>query len=282
MKIIQDIKTIHRAIAGMKAKGQTIGFVPTMGYLHQGHAALLRRCKKENDISVLSIFVNPKQFAPDEDFARYPRDLKKDELLAKKENVDIIFHPSVEEVFPDGYRTYVEVEGLSETLCGRTRSGHFKGVATIAAKLLNIISPDVMYLGQKDAQQAAILSKMVQDLNLPVRVKIHPTLREKDGLAMSSRNMYLSEQQRKEAPILFQALNAAKTKILKGERSSSCIIPFISKMISRNTSGRIDYIEWVDGKTLAPIKIFKDNVLLTLAVWFGPARLIDNVVVRIR
>ena len=156
MKIIKDIKTIRRVLVASRRKGKTIGFVPTMGYLHEGHAALLRQCKKENDFSVLSIFVNPKQFAPQEDFKKYPRDFKKDELLAKKEKVDIIFYPSVEEMYPDGYRTYVEVEEFSHALCGHARPGHFKGVATVVSKLLNIVSPDVLYLGQKDAKRVLI------------------------------------------------------------------------------------------------------------------------------
>jgi len=282
MKIIKDIKTIRPILLAAKKKQKTIGFVPTMGYLHEGHAALLRQSKKENDVSVLSIFVNPKQFTPREDFEKYPRDWKKDELLAKKEKVDIIFYPSVEEMYPQGYRTYVEVEELSCVLCGRSREGHFKGVATVVLKLLNIVSPDVLYLGQKDAQQAVILSKMIEDLNFSLKVKVHPTVRERDGLAMSSRNSYLNQQQRKEAPILFQALNSAKTNILEGERHSQKIIQFISNMISQNTNGRVDTIECVNAQTLKPLKMLSGIVLIALAVWFGQARLIDNLTVRIR
>lgn len=282
MKTIQNIKTMRGLIQRIRRKQKTIGFVPTMGYLHAGHAALLRQSKKENDISVLSIFVNPKQFGPREDFKKYPRDFKKDELLAKKEKVDIILYPSAEEMYPDGYRTYVEAEGLGSVLCGRSRPGHFKGVATVVSKLLNIVSPDVLYLGQKDAQQAVILGKMVEDLNFPVRVKILPTVREQDGLAMSSRNSYLNQAQRKEAPILFRTLNSAKTRILEGERNPSKIIQSISQMISQNTNGRIDYVECVNAKTLEPLKVFSGNVLIALAVWFGRTRLIDNLTVRIR
>ncbi len=282
MKTIQDIQTMRGVIQRARGQKKRIGFVPTMGYLHEGHAALLRQSKKENNFSVLSIFVNPKQFGPQEDFKEYPRDFKKDELVAKKEKVDIIFYPSVEEMYPQGYRTYVEVEELSQVLCGRSRLGHFKGVATVVSKLLNIVSPDVLYLGQKDAQQTVILSKMVENLNFPVQVKVLPTVRERDGLAMSSRNSYLTEQQRKDAPILFQALSSAKTMILEGERNSQKITQSISQMISKNTNGRIDYIECVNARTLKPLKVSSGIVLIALAVWFGQTRLIDNLTVRIR
>src|SRR3990167_6220142 len=207
MKIIRSARNLTKLIARFKSQRKKIGFVPTMGFLHKGHTALLRRCRKENDISILSIFVNPAQFSPTEDYRRYPRDLNHDKFFAKKENVDIIFYPSVDDMYPKRYRTFVEVERLSNELCGRFRPGHFKGVATIVAKLLHIVSPDVMYLGQKDAQQAMLLTKMVEDLNFPTRIKILPTVREKDGLAMSSRNRYLNPQERKIAVALFQALS---------------------------------------------------------------------------
>lgn len=282
MKTAQSLKVMRGLIQQARWKRKTIGFVPTMGYLHEGHASLLRQCKKENDLSVLSIFVNPKQFAPNEDFEKYPRDFKKDELLAKKEKVDIIFYPSAEEMYPSGYQTYVEVEELSCVLCGRSRPGHFKGITTVVAKLLNIISPDVMYLGQKDAQQVVILKKVVEDLNFSVKVRIHPTAREPNGLAMSSRNSYLTPKQRNEASILFQALNSAKNKILKGEHDPQKIIQVISDMISQNSSGRIDYIECVNAENLRPLEILSGNILMALAVWFGRARLIDNLTVRIQ
>ncbi len=264
-----------------KQKRKKIGFVPTMGYLHEGHASLLRQCKKENDISVLSIFVNPKQFAVNEDFEKYPRDQKKDELLAKKEKVDIIFHPSVKEIYPDGYLTSVAVERLGNYLCGKSRPGHFKGVATVVAKFLNIVLPDVLYLGQKDAQQALIIQRMIEDLNFPVKVKVLSTVREMDGLAMSSRNNYLTPQERKEAPILFQTLNSAKEKILAGEADIHSIIEMMRSTISKNTTGRIDYIECVNARTLEPINVLGGEVLIAVAVWFGQARLIDNLMVRI-
>ena len=286
MKIIKDINSVRRNILFAKSRGKKIGFVPTMGYLHEGHASLLRQCKKENDISVLSVFVNPKQFGPNEDFKEYPRDYKKDELLAKKEKVDIIFHPSIKEMYPDersepsGYLTSVEVERLGNCLCGKSRPGHFKGVTTVVAKLLNIVSPDVLYLGQKDAQQVVIIRTMMEDLNFPSNVKVLATVREKDGLAMSSRNRYLTPLERKEAPILFQALRSAKEKILDGERNPDRIIEMIRSMISKNSNGRIDYIECLKAKTLEPMIALSGEVLIALAVWFNQTRLIDNILVR--
>ena len=281
MQIIKRVGVLRSLINREKEKKKRIGFVPTMGALHEGHLSLIRGSKKENGLTILSIFVNPIQFGPKEDFKSYPRDQKKDIFLAKKGNVDIIFYPSIMEMYPSGYKTYIEVEDLSWTLCGRSRPGHFRGVTTIVAKLLNILSPDVIYLGQKDAQQCAIIERMVRDLNFPTKVKIMPTIRESDGLALSSRNQYLSAQQRKEAAILYQSLLLAKEKISKGVRSSSQIISLITKNIKRRTSGRIDYVECVDGSTLMPLKILRGKIIIALAVLFEKARLIDNVTVKV-
>ncbi len=282
MRVITSVSFMRRLSQKAGRERKTIGFVPTMGCLHEGHASLLRKSKKENDITVLSIFVNPKQFTPTEDFARYPRDFKKDELLAKNQKVDIIFHPSAEEIYPEGYLTAVEVEGLSDILCGKFRPGHFRGVTTVVLKLLNIVSPHRLYLGQKDAQQAVIIQKMVEDLNVPVKVKVLPTVREEDGLAMSSRNAYLTAQERQEARILFEALNLATTKILSGERDSKNIVGMIRDLIrSKTQTSRIDYIECVDARSLEPLTILSGDILIALAVWFGAARLIDNICVRL-
>jgi pantoate--beta-alanine ligase len=268
-------------VAKLKNQKKTIGFVPTMGFLHEGHASLLRQSKKDNDVTVLSIFVNPRQFGPNEDLKNYPRDIKKDEKLAKIENVDIIFYPSVDEIYPTDYLTNVEVSVLSNRLCGTTRPGHFRGVATVVLKLVNMVLPDVMYLGQKDAQQAIIIHKMIEDLNVPLKVKVMPTVREADGLAMSSRNSYLTAVERQEAVILNQALKDAQRKILAGERSVSKVIAMIRRKIETQTSGIVDYIECVSAKDLTSVKKIAEDVLIALAVKFGRARLIDNVIVNV-
>jgi pantoate--beta-alanine ligase len=252
-----------------------------MGFLHEGHASLMRRSVKENDVTVLSIFVNPKQFGPGEDLKNYPRDIKKDEKLAKKENIDIIFYPSVDEIYPTGYLTNVEVSGLSDKLCGASRPGHFRGVATVVLKLLNMVAPDVMYLGQKDAQQALIIRRMVEDLNVPVKVSVMPTVRETDGLAMSSRNSYLSPEERREAVVLHEALSRASHDIKAGERSASKLLQTIRRMITQQTAGTVDYVECVDTKSVLPVSKIAGEVLIALAVKFGRARLIDNLIINV-
>ena len=281
MKVIKTVQEIRKFIQTAKAKDKTIGFVPTMGALHEGHLSLMRQSKKENDITVVSIFVNPKQFGPKEDFARYPREEKKDKLLAQRAKVDIIFYPSVEEIYPQGYLTYVEVEQLTQGLCGRSRPGHFRGVTTVVTKLLNIVTPNILYLGQKDAQQAIVLRKMIQDLNISTEVKICPTIREKDGLAMSSRNSYLSDEHRQEAPFLFQSLKYAQKKIAEGERNVTAINREVTLMIEKNTSAEIEYVECVNTQTLRPLKTIQGEMLLALAVRFGPTRLIDNLMFKV-
>ncbi|HBR15456.1 MAG TPA: pantoate--beta-alanine ligase [Candidatus Omnitrophica bacterium] len=281
MRVIRSIHSLRQVINKAKRQNKKIGFVPTMGALHDGHRSLLKKCRRENNLVVLSIFVNPQQFAPHEDYAQYPRDKKKDELLAKKENVDIIFYPSEEIMYPKGYLSYVTVESISDLLCGKSRPGHFKGVATIVAKLLNCVSPDILYLGQKDAQQAYILKKMIADLNFPVKVKICPIIRENDGLAMSSRNRYLTQQERKEAPILFQSLQEAKRKILAGERNLITISRLMESNIKRYSHGKLDYIECVDPGTLAPLAQIQKKFMIALAVKLGKTRLIDNIIIQI-
>ncbi len=283
MKVISSISRLRREVGLLKRKGMRVGFVPTMGALHEGHLSLIRKARKDNDVVVVSIFVNPTQFGPGEDFSRYPRNFKRDRALCKAEGVDIIFYPSTEEMYPQPYRTFVEVEQLDEYLCGRSRPGHFRGVCSVVAKLFNIVSPDIAYFGQKDIQQAIIIKQMIKDLNFPVKMKIMPIVREKDGLAMSSRNTYLSEEERKEATVLYRSLCLAKDMIRKGERRPGRIIKKMQELIE-NTSGRIDYIEMVDMDSLSPIKKLKeqDRVIIALAVWFGKARLIDNIIVTVR
>jgi pantoate--beta-alanine ligase len=281
MKIITTVAAMQCFSQRAKSQGRKIGFVPTMGYLHEGHGALLRTCKKENDLSVLSIFVNPTQFGPNEDYRRYPRDKKHDEMLAKKEKIDIIFYPSEKEMYPSGYLTYVTVEKITDVLCGASRPGHFRGVTTIVAKLLNAVCPDVLYLGQKDAQQIAVLRQMVTDLGWPTRIKVMPTVREQNGLALSSRNSYLSTEERHQALSLYQSLKRAEMLIKKGERRSRVIVNEMKKMIQKNTLAKIDYIHCVDAKTLSPTKHLTGDILIALAVFIGKTRLIDNVLIHV-
>ena len=280
MRVIRSVSSIQQSIKKAKAAGKTVGFVPTMGALHEGHRSLLRCCRRENDIVVLSIFVNPKQFGPKEDLAKYPRRERADKKLAKKEKVDIMFVPSAKAMYPSGYLTYIEVARMTQGLCGRSRPGHFKGVTTVVGKLLYIIMPDVLYLGQKDAQQAAVLTRMVRDLNFPVFVKTYPTVREADGLAMSSRNQSLSAGQRKEAAVLYRSLKEARQNIAAGNRLATAIVGKIRSRIARESSGRIDYIECVAADTFLPLKRIQGKAIVALAVWFGKTRLIDNITVQ--
>ena len=282
MRIIRTIKQMQQWALAAKRKGKTIGFVPTMGYFHEGHLSLLRKSKKENDVTVVSIFVNPIQFGPKEDLTKYPRDFKRDELFAKKENVDIIFYPSAVEMYPNRYLTYVDVQKMSEGLCGEFRPGHFRGVATIVAKFLNIVTPRTMYLGQKDAQQAAILKKMVKDLNFLLQVKVLPTVREQSGLALSSRNSYLTREQLAQAAILYRTLRWAKKNILSGERRAQRLTGQIKNMIEKNSSLKVEYVACVNAEELTALKTLRGNILIALAAYLGQTRLIDNITVRIR
>ena len=282
MRTIKSISTLQKILYRARSQNKKIGFVPTMGALHEGHLSLIRKCRRQNDVAVLSIFVNPKQFGPREDFSKYPRDLKRDEMFAKKEKVDIIFYPSVDVVYPNGYLTYVEVETVSRILCGKFRPGHFKGVTTIVSKLLNLIQPDVLYLGQKDAQQAVIIQKMIHDLHFPVQVKICPTIREKDGLAMSSRNKYLKQQERHQALKIYRSLRLAKQEIRRGERNPKRIIQRMCRCIGKARNIKMEYIECVEARSLKPLSRLHGKVLIALAVHIGKTRLIDNVIVSVK
>jgi pantoate--beta-alanine ligase len=282
MRVVKTIKDLRQIIKALRRKGRRIGFVPTMGYVHEGHLSLMRRAKKECDICVVSIYVNPKQFGPQEDFRCYPRDIKRDSLMIKKENVDILFIPSDNDVYPNRCLTYIDVEKLTDTLCAPFRPGHFKGVATVVAKLLNMVSPDVMYLGQKDAQQAVVLKQMVTDLDFPVLVRVVPTVRQKDGLALSSRNIHLSEVDRAQAPVLYKALKDAVGHIQAGERSAVKITAIIQNTITRRSGGKVQYVACVDADTLEPLETLKGKVLIALGVFFGKTRLIDNVIIPIK
>ncbi len=281
MRTVKTVEELRKILNPLRRKGKTIGFVPTMGALHEGHLTLMRRAKKECDVCVVSIFVNPKQFGPHEDLSRYPRDFKRDASMSFKENVDIMFFPSDNVVYPKRYLTCIDVENISNVLCGAFRPGHFKGVATVVAKLLNMVQPDVLYLGQKDAQQVAVLTAMIADLNFPIKVQVVPTAREADGLAMSSRNVYLTSRERQEATVLYQALSQAQTQVKKGERSAAKIIKAIKALISKQSAGKIQYVACVDANTLEPLIKLNGHVLIAVAVFFGQTRLIDNVIVPI-
>ncbi len=280
MKIVKTISRMQSLSDEARRQGRPIGFVPTMGALHDGHRALIRTCRRENKLCVTSIFVNPLQFGPDEDFARYPRPEKKDVLLAKKEKVDIIFYPSVKEMVPTGFLTTIDVTTITAGLCGRFRPGHFRGVTTVVGKLLNIVQPHRLYLGQKDAQQCAVIRQMIRDMAFPVHVRIIPTVRESDGLALSSRNKYLSREQRREAVWLYRSLQAARRYIGQGHRQSREVKRFMRRLLRENTKGRVEYIACVDPKTMQAVTHIQKGTLIAMAVQIGPARLIDNIIVR--
>jgi len=281
MKIYRQILPLQRAIAELKKKNKPIGFVPTMGALHQGHLSLIKRARKENDILVVSIFVNPKQFGPDEDYLRYPRPFSKDKKLCVKEKVDILFVPSVEEMYPNGYLTYAKVEKISDKLCGKFRPGHFRGVATVVTKLFNIVQPERAYFGEKDFQQLQIIKRMVKDLNSPIEIVPYPTVREDDGLALSSRNIYLNSEERVRALSLNSALQKAKEMIIKQKvKDIKKIIQEMKKIILSAKPSKIDYIEICHPEAFEPLKEAKPPLLIALAVWFGKTRLIDNFCLR--
>jgi pantoate--beta-alanine ligase len=281
LQISEDIETTRAAVTAAKARGLTVGLVPTMGALHAGHISLLRAARRECGFVVASIFVNPTQFGPHEDLERYPRPLQQDLAVCAAENVDLVFHPAASVMYPPGYHTYVEVEQFQEVLCGASRPGHFRGVATIVLKLFNIVRPDVAYFGQKDAQQARLLEQLVRDLNVPVRIDICPIARAADGLALSSRNQYLDALQRQHATVLFRALQEMQCRIAAGERVAQTLLDVATQMIAGTPGARLDYAAAVDYATLQPLELLHGKVLLALAVYFGSTRLIDNVLIDI-
>ncbi len=282
MRVINSIHSLQKIIKNLRTRKKRIGFVPTMGALHEGHRSLIRKCRRENDIIVLSIFVNPKQFDKKKDLQLYPRPVKKDKIFAKNEKIDIIFYPSIHEMYPTGYLTNVNIVNLTRNLEGKQRPGHFQGVTTVITKLLNIVTPDVIYLGQKDAQQTLVIKRLVKDLNYKMSVRICPTVRNKDGLALSSRNRLLSSKECLKASILFQSLKEAKQKILSGERSVQKILAFMRSTIRKNSSGKIEYIACVDAKKLTAKKILDGKIMIALAVQFNKARLIDNIIFQVK
>ena len=309
MRVIKQIDEMKVVSSDARKDGKKIGFVPTMGALHKGQLSLVDIAKKETNFVVVSIFVNPLQFGPGEDFRSYPRNLASDATLLKSRGVDILFAPELSEMYPDSYDTEIKVPGLSSVLCGKTRPGHFKGVCTVVCKLFNIVTPDVAVFGEKDAQQAIIIERMTRDLNLGIRILTGPTIREPDGLAMSSRNVYLTKEQRGDAAVLYQALLSAKKLVQNGEKDANKIKKEIENIVSKKPTAKIDYIDIVRKSDLKPIKNLAvlggsvrgpkqssrhsqdgcatnakgptDELLIAIAVWFGKARLIDNIIIQI-
>jgi pantoate--beta-alanine ligase len=281
MEIIETTYEMQQKVISLKKQSLKIGFVPTMGFLHEGHLNLIKKSKSENDITVISIFVNPLQFGPKEDLSSYPRDFDRDYQLAKGEGVDYLFYPSVNEMYPSEPSVLVTVQKRTDVLCGQSRPGHFDGVATVLVKLFNIILPDQAYFGLKDAQQVAVVDGLINDFHFPINLVPVETTREVDGLAKSSRNVYLSEDERLEAPTLYKSLQLAKQKIASGERDFNEIIKFMKDSIQENTSGIVDYIEIYSYPQLKPITGSDQKIIIALAVKFSKARLIDNIIIQL-
>jgi pantoate--beta-alanine ligase len=277
MNVIRTIHEMRSASRAARVAGKCLGLVPTMGALHEGHLSLVRAAKEQCDAVAVSIFVNPLQFGPQENFAKYPRTFERDCELLEKEAVDFLFAPAAEEMFPPRAVTYVTVEGLSEKLCGRSRPGHFRGVTTVVSKLFHIVEPDAAFFGQKDAAQATIIRRMVRDLNFPVEIVVGPIVREPDGLAMSSRNAYLGPQQRRAALVLFRALTEVRNRFDQGERNAGKLIAAGKQEFRTEPAVRLDYLEIVDPETLEPRLSVSDRSLIAVAGFVGSTRLIDNI-----
>lgn len=279
--IVTTVAETRRAVTDAQQRGLTVGLVPTMGALHAGHASLIRAAHKETDFVVVSIFVNPTQFGPREDLARYPRPFAQDVAACAAENVDLIFHPEAVEMYPHGHSTFVEVQGLQDALCGASRPGHFRGVATVVLQLFNIVQPDMAYFGQKDAQQARIIARMIRDLHVPVRLRVMPIVRESDGLALSSRNQYLDAEQRRQAVVLSRTLEEIRQRVEHGERDPATLVNLLAERIAATPGADLDYAAVVDELTLQPVTRLAGNILVALAVRFGATRLIDNVMLEV-
>ncbi|GAB4259360.1 MAG: pantoate--beta-alanine ligase [Deferrisomatales bacterium] len=279
MEILERVEDVRAASRRAKARGERVVLVPTMGYLHEGHLTLVRRARELGRFVVVSIFVNPTQFGPQEDLDRYPRDMEGDAARCREEGVDVVFAPTVAEMYPDGYQTYVTVERLSQPLCGASRPGHFRGVATVVAKLFHMVEPDVAVFGEKDFQQLQVIRRMVRDLNMGVEIVGVPTVREPDGLAMSSRNAYLDPDERRRALALSQALDRAQERVAAGERRSEEVLRAVREVLDE-AAVRVDYAELRDPESLEPVERVEGPTLLALAGFVGQTRLIDNRVLR--
>ena len=280
MEVLSKISAIKTAIIKQKISRKSVGFVPTMGVLHEGHLSLVRESLRRTDCTVVSIFVNPTQFGPKEDLQEYPRDFEKDSALLEELGVDIVFVPDDQEMYPEGFKTYVDVTDLQDKFEGRSRPGHFRGVCTVVLKFFAIINPDIAYFGQKDAQQALIIKKMVRDLNLDVKIQVLPTVREEDGLALSSRNVYLTKDQRKAALCLVESLRETNRLIEAGEKDPRIIKSEMTRLIDAEPLASVDYIAIVDLENLDPLDKIEGEALIAVAVFFGKVRLIDNMIVR--
>lgn len=281
MKTIETVTEMVQLAKMWRQEGKRVGLVPTMGYLHQGHLSLAAAARQDCDIVVMSIFVNPTQFGPNEDYEAYPRDLSHDRALAEGAGVDYLFAPQPGDMYPNGYSTFVNVEGVTDHLCGAKRPGHFRGVATVVSKLFHIVQPEKAYFGQKDGQQVAVLRRMVADLNMPVEIIARPIVREADGVALSSRNVYLSAEQRQQAVVLSQGLARARDLFVQGERDGEILKKAVTDVIQTAPLAKIDYVQLVDGDTMAPIPKITGNAMLAVAVYFGETRLIDNVLLMV-
>jgi pantoate--beta-alanine ligase len=282
MKVLSTIAETRAAARALKASGKKLGLVPTMGALHEGHLSLVRLAKQQCDAVAVSIFVNPKQFGPNEDFAKYPRAFERDQRMLEAEGVDLLFAPPVEEMYPLGSTTFVNVDGLSERLDGVSRPGHFRGVTTVVSKLFHIVEPNKAFFGQKDAAQVAIINRMVRDLDLPLEIVVGPIVREPDGLAMSSRNAYLTPSERKQALVLSRALRAVEAQVDKRETNTNRLVNVAKQTFAEEPGVRVDYIAVVDHDTLNPIDDVRTGALIAVAAYVGRTRLIDNVVVERR
>ncbi|WP_144476852.1 pantoate--beta-alanine ligase [Cytobacillus oceanisediminis] len=281
MKIISTITEMQQQMQKLKSEGNSIGYVPTMGFLHEGHMSLMKMARKENEVVVLSIFVNPLQFGPNEDLDAYPRDFERDHRIAESEGVDYIFYPSAEEMYPNNPSVKVTVVDRTNVLCGKSRPGHFDGVATVLIKLFNIVQPTRAYFGLKDAQQVAVVEGLVQDFNFPIELIPVDTVREEDGLAKSSRNVYLNEQEREQAPELNRSLLLAKAAVESGERNPAKLSEMMKNHINENTTGIVDYIEIYSYPELQSLKELTGRIIIAMAVKFSKARLIDNIILNV-
>lgn len=279
MLIESNIHAVRQQVSEWKKAGLSIGLVPTMGYLHEGHKSLIDAARRENDRVAVSIFVNPMQFGPNEDLESYPRDLEKDAALCEEAGVDLIFHPQPEEMYAPGFCTYVDMDGLTTQLCGKSRPTHFRGVQTVVLKLFHIVAPDRAYFGQKDAQQLAVIRRMVRDLDVGVTIIGCPIIREADGLAKSSRNTYLNEKERQAALVLSRSLQAGKALMEAGETNAQAVRQAIIDEINKEPMARIDYVDVVDFDTITPVETIQGTVLIAIAVYIGKTRLIDNFIV---
>ncbi len=282
MEVAKTIESVRGLVKAARSEGKKIGLVPTMGALHIGHISLIETAVKKCDFVVVSIFVNPTQFGPGEDFEKYPRPLEADLEICEKAGVDVVFAPTPEQMYPSENITWVNVEKLTETLCGRSRPGHFRGVTTVCAKLFNIVAPDVAFFGQKDAQQAIVIKRMVADLNMPLEIVVCPTVREPNGLAVSSRNKYLTKEQKQDAAYIYKSLQKCQEMIKAGTKDAGAIISEMKKVLNQVPSIEIEYVSIVDARNLQSIDRIAGKILAAVAVRIGPARLIDNIIVDTR